>query len=92
MFLDLEVIDSHLTLIICIIAIFAWLKALQRRAWEHARGGEEQLPKAGRETLLLLLCRLGKTVLQHAELRMLQLLLLFSSVRLKTEKRQPWSF
>jgi len=60
MVLDLEVIDSHLTLIICSIDIFAPWKALWRRAWEYAKGGEEQLLKAGREILLLHVCRLGK--------------------------------
>jgi len=68
MFLDLDIIDSHLTLIIYIIDIFAPLKALWRRAWEHTRGEEAQLRKAGRETLLLHTCGLGKQVLQHSEL------------------------
>lgn len=71
MFLDSDVIDKHLTLINYIINIFALLKALWRRAWEHTRGAEELFPKAGRETLLLHMCRLGKQVLQHAELRVL---------------------
>lgn len=74
MFLDLDVSDSHLTLIICIIDVFALLKALWKRAWEHARGGEEPLPKAGREVLLLHVCRLGKQVLQHTELSVLYVL------------------
>lgn len=60
MVLDLEVIDSHLTLIICSIDIFAPWKALWRRAWEYAKGGEEQLLKAGREILMLHVCRWGK--------------------------------
>ncbi len=42
MFLDLEVIDSHLTLIICTIDIFVLWKALWRRAWGYAKGGEER--------------------------------------------------
>lgn len=71
MFLDLEFIDSHLTLIICFIDIFALLKALWRRAWEHGRGGEVPLLKADRKMLLLHLGRLGKKALQHTELRAL---------------------
>lgn len=54
MFLDLEFIDSHLTLIICIIAIFTPLKALWRRAWEHGRGEEAEFPKAGRHAAITL--------------------------------------
>lgn len=71
MFLDLDIIDSHLTLIICNIDVFTLLKARWRRAWEHGRGGEEPLSKAGRETVLLHMCRPGKQVLQHTELRVL---------------------
>lgn len=65
MFSDLVSIDSHLTLIICIIDLFASQKSLWRRAWEDARGGEAQLLKAGREMLQLHFCRLGMQVLQH---------------------------
>lgn len=65
MFSDLVSIDSHLTLIICIIDLFASQKSLWRGAWEHARGGEAQLLKAGREMLQLHFCRLGMQVLQH---------------------------
>lgn len=65
MFSDLVSIDSHLTLIICVIDLFASQKALWRGAWERARGGEAQLPKAGREMPWLHFCRLGMQVLQR---------------------------
>lgn len=45
MFLDLDVVDSQLTLIICIIDVFTLLKALWRKAWEHTGGHEEPLIK-----------------------------------------------
>lgn len=53
MFLHLEVIDIHLTLIICIIAIFTPWKALWGGAWEHGRDEEAEFPKAGSHVISL---------------------------------------